>query len=437
MSIPPPPGPHQPAPAQGPSPAPDPYAPPPQGQSPYGPPALGPQPYGQPQGPQPYGQPQGPQSYGQPYGQPYGPPYQTWGQGYSPYARPSSVNGLAIASLVLGVLCCFPGVGLLLGVIALVQIRKKGQSGKALAITGSILSSLGLALWVLVLATGGLSDAWEGFKKGATEGTAFSVVKGQCFVAPGESLEGLTYDVKEVPCAGEHEGEVFGAFRMTGSTFPGDSAVSDAADAKCYPLRDAYVMDTWALPEDVDVYYFGPTRQSWRLGDREVTCIFGNTDEKATLTGSLRADESTLDADQVALLKSLNAMDTVLWEEPEEYPEDDLPGYQDWSRDVHGTLDRQIGALRAHSWPAKADKPVAALVKDLEKARAEWAKAVTAAENDDIDTFYTHYDKGYAYVDGSSTVTARKALGLATKRPTYDEDYGDGGGDSTGGELDV
>ncbi|MDH6607571.1 hypothetical protein M2164_003206 [Streptomyces sp. SAI-208] len=420
MSIPPPPGPHQPDPAQGPSPAPDPYGPPPPGQQPYGQQSYGQQSYGQ-----------------QSYGQPYGPPYQTWGQGYSPYARPSSVNGLAVASLVLGVLCCFPAVGLVLGVIALAQIRKKGQSGKGLAIAGSILSSLGLALWVTALATGGLSEAWDGFKKGATEGTAFSVVKGQCFDAPGESLEGLTYDVDQVPCAGEHDGEVFGEFRMTGSAFPGDSAVSDAADEKCYPLQDAYAMDSWALPEDVDVYYFGPTRQSWRLGDREVTCIFGNTDEQGTLTGSLRADETTLDTYQITLLKSLNALDSVLWEEPEDYPEDDLPGYLDWSRDVHDSLGEQMDALRAPSWPATADKQVAALVKDLGEARDEWAKAVAAAEDDDVDAFYIHYDKGYEFVDGPSTVTARKALGLATKRPAYDEESGDGSGESSGGELNV
>ncbi|MER6288019.1 DUF4190 domain-containing protein [Streptomyces sviceus] len=424
MSIPPPPGPHQPDPAQGPSPAPDPYGPPPQGQQPYGPPPYGQQPYG-------------PQPYGQPHGQPYGPPYQTWGQGYSPYARRPSVNGLAVASLVLGVLCCFPAVGLVLGVVALAQIRKKGQSGKGLAVAGSILSSLGLALWVTALATGGLSEAWEGFKKGATQGTAFSVVKGQCFDAPGESLEGLTYDVVEVPCAGEHDGEVFGEFRMADSAFPGDSAVSDAADEKCYPLRDSYAMDTWALPEDVDVYYFGPTRQSWRLGDREVTCIFGNTDDNATLTGSLRADETTLDTYQLALLKSLNALDTVLWEEPEDYPEDDLPGYRSWSRKVHDSLDDQIRALGAQSWPARADKQVAALVKDMTDARGEWAKAVAAAEDDDVDAFYIHYDKGYDYVDGPSTVTARKALGLATKRPTSDEDDGDGSGATDSGELKV
>lgn len=70
-------------------------------------------------------------------------------------------------------------------------------------------------------------------------------------------------------------------------------------------------------------------------------------------------------------------------------------------------------------------------------ARDEWAKAVAAALDDDVDAFYTHYDKGYEYVDGPSTVTARKALGLATKRPTSDEDYGGGSGAPDSGELKV
>lgn len=275
---------------------------------------------------------------------------------------------------------------------------------------------------------------WEGFKEGAKEGTSFSVVKGQCFDTVSGSLEGLTYDVDEVPCAGEHDGEVFGEFRMTGSAFPGDGGVSVAADEKCYPLQDAYAMDSWALPEDVDVYYFGPTRTSWRLGDREVTCIFGNTDETATLTGSLRADATTLDADQVALLKALNTVDATLYEEPEDYPEDDLPGYQVWSEDLRDVLGDQIEALNAHSWPADTEKSVSALVKDMEGAQKEWAKAAVA---DDPDAFYTHYDKGYAYVDGPTTVTAREALGLASDPPSYDEDYDSGDSGSDGGELDV
>ncbi|WP_051814793.1 hypothetical protein RFN58_27670 [Streptomyces iakyrus] len=69
-------------------------------------------------------------------------------------------------------------------------------------------------------------------------------------------------------------------------------------------------------------------------------------------------------------------------------------------------LGEQIEALRGHAWPAGARRPVAGLVEDLEDAREEWRKASTAG---DADTYYTHYDKAYGFVDGRATVTARKA----------------------------
>ncbi|MET9384025.1 DUF4190 domain-containing protein [Streptomyces sp. NPDC002928] len=401
MSIPPPPGTHDPQQPQGP------YQAPP------------PAPYGQ------YG------SY-----PPYGPPpYQTWGQGYTPFNRPAPVNGVAIASLVLGILCFLPAVGLVLGVIALVQIKKRGERGKGMAIGGSVMSSIGLVLWVLLLATGGASDIWEGFKDGARDSASLSVSAGECFDTPGGSLEGYTYDVDEVPCEGEHDGEVFAVFDMSGgSDYPGDSHVTDVADDKCYSLQDSYAMDTWAVPENVDVYYFTPTEDSWSIGDREITCAFGNTDEDATLTGSLRNDRTTLDDDQLAFLEASRALDTTLAAEPEEYAEEDLEVNTDWAGEVDDTLGEQAGALRGHTWPSAVEQPVAALVKDMEAARKEWAKAATA---DDPDTFYEHYDSGYEFIDGATTVTAREALGLATTPPSYD-DYDDGSGDSTGsGGLDV
>ncbi|MFI8191008.1 DUF4190 domain-containing protein [Streptomyces sp. NPDC085946] len=381
MSIPPAPGPHQP------------------------PPPHGPYPY-----PYPWGQAQGP----------YPPPP-------GPYGAPPALNGLAIAALVLGVLCFLPAVGLVLGLVALRQIKRRGERGRGMAVAGSVLSSVGLVLWAVTLSTGAASDFWEGFKGAAAgEGTAYALARGDCFDSPTGALEGETYDVEEVPCAGRHDGEVFAVVELPSGDYPGDDRLTDRADGECSTLADRYAMDAWAVPEDVDVYYLVPSRESWRFGDREITCLFG-TEGGDGLTGSLRSDATTLDADQLALLTATRAVDDVLYEEPEAAPEDGLAGHRAWAGEVEGVLAAQIEALRGHDWPAGAERPVAGLVKDMEEARAAWGKAAGAG---DADTYYAHYDEGYAYVDGPTTVTARKALGLATTPPSYEDDGGDAGGEA-------
>ncbi|ELP65350.1 DUF4190 domain-containing protein [Streptomyces turgidiscabies] len=398
MAIPPPPGPDQP-----------PYP------SYPGPSQSHPQyPQAHPQYPQPY--PQG--------------PYAPWSQGYSPYNRPTPVNGVAIASLVLGILCFLPALGLVLGIVALVQIRKNGERGKGMAITGSVLSTVGLLLWALLLGTGGLSSAWDGFKDAAKEdNSSFSLAKGDCFDSLDGSLEGLAYDVDPVPCSGAHDGEVFASFRMPAGAYPGDDRVTEVADDKCYALEDRYAMDAWAVPDDVDVYYLTPTSQSWRLGDHEITCVFGNVDANGSLTGSLRKDETTLDADQLTYLKAAHLLNTAMDTAPDaEFVEDDLPGHKKWAQRVADALDEQTRLLTAHRFAATASPSVAALVKDLRSARQEWAKAARAT---DADTFYDHYDTGSELLDVDRTVTPRKALGLATTPPSYEQN-GDGGGSGDG-----
>ncbi|MEU6535400.1 DUF4190 domain-containing protein [Streptomyces sp. NPDC047000] len=416
----------------------NPFAPPPPGTGsvPPGPPPPG-SGYGYGSGPGPLpsypGYPQGPQG-------PYGPPppggpvaYPAWGQGYSPYQQTAPVNGFAIGSLILGLLCCVPGVGLVLGVVALVQIRRKGQRGTAMAVIGSVLSGLSLLVVLVMIATGGMSAFWDGFEEGVRDdGTGLSVVKGECFDTPGGAMSGDTYyDVDKVPCSKEHDGEVFGVFRVTGhSVYPGDDEIGTIADDRCYALQGTYAMDAWALPSYVDVYYLTPTRDSWDAGDREITCAFGNTTEGLTLTGSLRNDETVLDADQVAYLKAAHLLNTALDSAPgERYAEDDLPGYRAWAGRVADALGEQGDLLRAHDWPSGAREPVAALLEDIGSGRTEWRKAADAS---DADAFYRHYDKGAALIDGRKTVTARKALGLATTPPS-DEDGGDGGGSGDGG----
>jgi hypothetical protein len=319
-----------------------------------------------------------------------------------------------------------------LGLVALGQIRRKGERGRSMAVTGAVLSSVGLALWVVAIATGGLSEAWEGFKEGARDTGSLS--RGECFDAPG-GMEGSFYDFDEVSCATEHDGEVFAVIKLPDGRFPGDDRVTGTAEDKCYGLRSSYAMDAWAVPEDVDVYYMVPTAQSWRLGDREITCVFGNTDEHGSLRGgSLRNDGTTLDADQVAYLKAAGVEDAALDSAPQDGPEDDLAANTRWAARVSAALDQEAGMLTGHQWPAGAKEPVAAVVKELEARREPWNEAAGA---DDADTFYEHYDKTLQLEDTARSVTAREALGLATTPPSYDEG-GSGESEEEGGSgLDV
>jgi hypothetical protein len=120
------------------------YPPPsyPAGPPGYQPPGYGGAPY-QPPPPPP------PMQYGVPAAgyQPY--PY---GGGY--YAAPGT-NGFAIASLVSSIvgLCCLLGgiVGVVLGIVALNQIKQTHQDGHGLAVAGIVIGGIGIAVTVVYL----------------------------------------------------------------------------------------------------------------------------------------------------------------------------------------------------------------------------------------------------------------------------------------------
>ncbi|MET8831110.1 DUF4190 domain-containing protein [Streptomyces sp. NPDC004610] len=386
-----------------------------------------------PQQQPPYG---GGHGYGYPPPPPPGPypPQQPW----TPYPpqRPS-LNALAVAALVLGILCLLPGVGLVLGLVALAQIRRRGERGKGMAIAGAALSTVGLVLLTLFFTTGASGEFWDGVKEGVRESSDLDVPKGSCFDIPdGTADGGVAYDVEQVPCATEHEGEVFATVTLPDGDFPGDARVTDIADERCYALTDAYTMDTWAVRDDVDVYYLVPMRESWDFGDREITCFFGHVDTGAMLTGSLRADETTLDEDQVLFLTAEQLLNEAMDAVPEEeYVEDDLPGHQEWAREIEGALGEQIAILDGHTWPSGAEDQVGDLVEDLEEARTAWGEAADAT---DADTYYIHMDKGFVMTDPERSVPSREALDLETTPPySYDDEGAPSEGGSTGGGVDV
>ncbi|MET0474101.1 MAG: DUF4190 domain-containing protein [Mycobacterium sp.] len=124
------------------------YPPPDHPQPGYQQPGYPPPEYPQPGYPPP-GYPQ--MAYPPPAGYPAGYPY-----GYDPYApaRPTGTNGKAIASLVTSLaglmLCGVPSiVGLILGIIAMREVKQTGQEGHGFALAGVIVGALAVVGWVL------------------------------------------------------------------------------------------------------------------------------------------------------------------------------------------------------------------------------------------------------------------------------------------------
>ena len=73
---------------------------------------------------------------------------------------PGQTNGLAVASLVLGILgivsCGYtffvaPVLAVILGVIARKQIRERGQSGDGMAVAGLIMGIVGLVISLILV----------------------------------------------------------------------------------------------------------------------------------------------------------------------------------------------------------------------------------------------------------------------------------------------
>ena len=61
----------------------------------------------------------------------------------------TSLNTLAVVSLASGISIVGALVAVITGHIALAQIRKCGESGKALAVTGTVLGYIHLAGWII------------------------------------------------------------------------------------------------------------------------------------------------------------------------------------------------------------------------------------------------------------------------------------------------
>ena len=276
------------------APGPTQWAAPGQPQQPQQPQPVGQSPYGQssPYGQAPYGQP------GQPYGAGYGQPQYpgAWPQPYG-YGYPGGGggnNGLAIASLATGIGGFCIGfaspVALGLGIAALVQIKKRQDNGKGMAIAGVVLGGLGTLGWlaylVLIVVLGVTSDDdYYGAPEPSSYSTSTTYIDdlavGECFDDSDEEDE-----VVRRTCAEPHDGEIIAGVTLPDGPYPGDKEVGKAGEAVCATEFGEYVGST-VKDTELEWDYWTPTKQLWNDNDRLVVCAAYGPDWDQ-LTGSVK-----------------------------------------------------------------------------------------------------------------------------------------------------
>lgn len=203
-----------------------------------------------------------------------------------------TTSGWAIAALIMGfagfVLPVVGGlVAVVLGIVALVQIRRpgSGRKGTAMAAIGIALGLLSAVGWILLVAS---DDFQEGFQEGLEEAQrdASSEVLldvGDCLdmsVADSDNFLLSTDDV--IACDQPHTAEYAGFATLTeadGVPYPGEMQVFERGIEECLDIFLDYTGVELATRPELDVFVEYPRPVSWRLfNDRHVGCYVIDAD---------------------------------------------------------------------------------------------------------------------------------------------------------------
>ncbi|MFN2484418.1 MAG: DUF4190 domain-containing protein [Candidatus Limnocylindria bacterium] len=177
---------------------------------------------------------------------------------------------MAIASLILGILAIVP-VAIVLGIVALVQIGRRGDDGRGLAIAGIAISCAWVVIAVVaivVLVDNIVGRDADGRINEAGLIDELSLVPGDCLNDPEEDAILLS----ALPCEQPHDAEVFARFRLAGDGWPGRGNIRRRATAGCRNrLEQLHPREYGALIDDVT--YFSPDRFDWAIDDHDVICF--------------------------------------------------------------------------------------------------------------------------------------------------------------------
>ena len=372
-------------------------------------------------------------AYGQPPQGPYGyPPY-----GYPPYGYgypqpPRGTNGLAIAALVLGIcgfLVATPIIGLIFGIVSLSAVRKTGQKGKGMAISGIVLSGAWIAIFATFITIGVVTrpdparrDA-NGTVVSPGSVSVFALHKKDCFTLPHGvigSTHAKTSTVKVVPCATAHDSESIGAFTVAEA--PARSRRPAHREHQAVrPAAQRLHPGLGVAASGSRMEYLYPDQRAWDDGQRQVMCFVQFP--AATMTQSVCRDPSSYTADQMLFLNAYDPLSEAIGALSETSKTADISVLRQRAADiVHAEADEEAG-LKAEQWSPDVQPAVDALIANHDAAARVWAQVEGSS---DTATFYDGARRAYDAFSVQDLVAVRDALGLTTTS---------GGGTSPGGLI--
>jgi hypothetical protein len=152
-----------------------------------------------------------------------------------------------------------------------------------------LLLALGFVLLAFAIVGGAVAivgSVTHGFKKPVkvtyTKSPVFSLKTGDCIDPQGQSYTLIS-------CDSPHEAEVFATFNLTGSTWPGSTAVAAAASSGCATRLTGYLNPQLAV--SLASTYVYPDATAWQAGTRTVICEVRAA--SGALTGSVRGASAT------------------------------------------------------------------------------------------------------------------------------------------------
>ncbi|GAA4613409.1 hypothetical protein GCM10023195_57990 [Actinoallomurus liliacearum] len=223
---------------------------------------------------------------------------------FEPVRLPSQGRSrAAVAAAVFATVGLIP-VSVIFVIVAFQRVRRSTDRRM-----GFLLYALLMNLVALALIAWGLGRIAPDASGSENTPAALTLSVGQCYDQTAKKQDHGARKIIEASaprsCAGPHDGEVGAVFDASGESWPGKAAITG-----CFTPHELEVVSTPRLPDGpwpgddaverksvegcrragmpkhdadghpVELIYFHPTEQSWKLGDRLVVCLGRRVDHK-------------------------------------------------------------------------------------------------------------------------------------------------------------